>query len=153
MERREAVHVVGSPEAIPTHFEPLESPVRNALYPAHQFNPPTDKKERPDNPYASSPHDPRCPFVLTTYRLTEHHTAGGMSRALSHLSELQPELFAEISPEVAQLTGVSPNEWVTIVTPRALISARALITPRMIAINVEAGEFTRSASPARTYPD
>ena len=36
-------------------------------------------------------------FVLTTYRLTEHHTAGGMSRFLSHLAELQPEMFAEIS--------------------------------------------------------
>ena len=71
--------------------------------------PPADKKERPDNPYAHSPHDPRFPFVLTTYRLTEHHTAGGMSRGLSHLAELQPELFAEISPELAQQLANRPE--------------------------------------------
>ena len=38
------------------------------------------------------------PFVLTTYRLTEHHTAGGMSRTVPYLSELQPEMFCEVSP-------------------------------------------------------
>ena len=132
---------------LPTHFEPLESPVRNPLYPAHQTNPPTNKKERPDNRYANSPGDPRFPFVLTTYRLTEHHTAGGMSRALSHLSELQPELFAEISPELAELTGISPNDWVTIVTPRALISARALITARMSVLEIEGRQIHQVGLP------
>ncbi|HEX7832579.1 MAG TPA: molybdopterin-dependent oxidoreductase, partial [Thermoanaerobaculia bacterium] len=85
---------------LPTHYEPLESNTRNPLY-AQQSNPAAQKFERPDNPYASSP-DERFPYVLTTYRLTEHHTAGGMSRTLSHLAELQPELFAEISPELAR---------------------------------------------------
>ena len=42
------------------------------------------------------------PFVLTAARLTEHHTAGGMSRQLPYLSELQPELFVEVSPELAR---------------------------------------------------
>ena len=55
---------------------------------------------RQENRFAP-PGDPRFPYVLTTYRLTEHHTAGGMSRFLSHLAELQPEMFAEISPELA----------------------------------------------------
>ncbi len=41
------------------------------------------------------------PFVFTAARLTEHHTAGGMSRQLPYLSELQPELFVEVSPELA----------------------------------------------------
>lgn len=122
---------------LPTHFEPLESLVRNPVYPEQQTNPPASKKERPDNPYANSPGDPRFPFMLTTYRLTEHHTAGGMSRQLSHLSELQPELFAEISPELAELAGVSPNQWVTIATPRGLISARALITSRMPVLQID----------------
>ena len=40
----------------------------------------------------------RFPFVFTTYRLTEHHTAGGMSRTLAYLSELQPAMFCEVSP-------------------------------------------------------
>jgi len=122
---------------LPAHFEPLESPVRNPIYPDQQTNPPASKKERPDNLYAKSPNDPLFPFVLTTYRLTEHHTAGGMSRVLSHLAELQPELFAEISPQLAEQLGISQNEWVTISTPRGLISAKALVTARMLPLDIE----------------
>ena len=83
----------------PTHYEPLESPVSNELY-SHDTNPAERWFARQENRFAP-PGDPRFPYVLTTYRLTEHHTAGGMSRFLSHLSELQPEMFAEISPELA----------------------------------------------------
>ena len=122
---------------LPAHFEPLESPVGNALYPEQQINPPVDKKERPDNAYARSPGDPRFPHVLTTYRLTEHHTAGGMSRVLSHLVELQPELFTEISPELAAEAGVAHGAWVTLVTPRGLVSARALVTARMLPLEID----------------
>ena len=120
---------------LPTHYEPLESNVRNPLY-EQQSNPAALKLERPDNPYASSP-DVRFPYVLTTYRLTEHHTAGGMSRTLSHLAELQPELFAEISPELAEEVGVQNGEMVTISTARASIRARALVTTRMPSLDVD----------------
>jgi formate dehydrogenase major subunit len=116
---------------LPTHYESLESLFANPLYPLHNESPTAKKKERPDNPYAVSPGDPRFPYMLTTYRLTEHHTAGGMSRTLSHLAELQPELFAEISPELAAEVDVGHGDWVTLITPRSLVSAKALITPRM----------------------
>ena len=115
---------------LPTHYEPFESLFANPLY-KQDCNPTAKKKERTDNPYAVSPGDPRFPYVLSTYRLTEHHTAGGMTRTLSHLSELQPELFAEISPELAAEIEVMHGDWVTVVTPRGLVSARAMITPRM----------------------
>jgi formate dehydrogenase major subunit len=59
-----------------------------------------------------------------------------MSRGLSHLAELQPELFTEISPELAGQAGVKHGEWVTIVTPRGLISAKALVTARMAPLEV-----------------
>jgi formate dehydrogenase major subunit len=119
---------------LPAHYEPLESNVRNPLY-AQQTNPAAQKLERPDNPYASSP-DERFPYVLTTYRLTEHHTAGGMSRTLSHLAELQPELFAEISPELAREAGVENGEMIAISTARATIRARALVTTRMPSLDI-----------------
>src|SRR5439155_345514 len=90
---------------LPTHYEPLESPVSNPLY-KQNVNPAALKRERPDNPYANSPGDPRFPYVLSTYRLTEQHTAGGMTRTLSHLAELQPELFTEVSPELADEIGL-----------------------------------------------
>jgi formate dehydrogenase major subunit len=122
---------------LPAYYEPLESLVRNPIYPEQQTNPGAARMERPDNSYANSPGDPRFPFVLTTYRLTEHHTAGGMSRVLGHLAELQPELFAEISLELAAQVGVGNNEWVTVVTPRGLISAKALVTPRMRPLEID----------------
>ncbi len=121
---------------LPTHYEALESLVVNPLY-RQQSNPVADKKTRPDNPYSKSPGDPRFPYVLTTYRLTEHHTAGGMTRHLSHLSELQPELFTEVSPELASEIHLEHGDWACIVTPRAVIEARVLITPRMRPMQID----------------
>lgn len=115
---------------LPAHYEPLESPVSNPIYPNVQSNPAAMPMERPDNEYAHSP-DPRFPYVLTTYRLTEHHTSGAMSRTLPHLAELQPEFFCEISPELAALHGVNNGDWVTITGMRGIVEARALVTPRM----------------------
>lgn len=120
---------------LPAHYEPLESNVRNPLY-EQQTNPKAEKFERADNPYAASP-DPRYPHVLTTYRLTEHHTAGGMTRTLSHLAELQPELFAEMSPDLAIEADVRNGEMVTITTARGSIRARALVTTRMPSLDID----------------
>ena len=115
---------------LPAHYEALESLFANPLY-QQQDNPAADKKERPDNHYANSPGDPRYPYALTTYRLTEHHTAGGMSRYLPHLAELQPELFTEVSPELAAEVGLQHGGWATITTPRAVVQAKVLVTRRM----------------------
>jgi formate dehydrogenase major subunit len=120
---------------LPAHYEPLESWLDNPLY-TQQSNPAADRKKRPDNSYAS-PHDGRFPYVLTTYRLTEQHTAGGMTRNLSHLNELQPELFTEVSPELAAEAGLQHGEWATIITARALLEARVLVTPRMRPLRID----------------
>ena len=120
---------------LPAHYEPLESLIENPLY-KQQTNPAADRKKRSDNPYAAQ-HDARFPHILTTYRLTEHHTAGGMSRHLSHLSELQPELFTEVSPQLAAQIGLRHGEWATIVTARALIEARVMVTSRMRPIRID----------------
>ena len=121
---------------LPTHYEPLESLIENPLY-AQQDNPAAKKKQRPDNPYADSPADPHYPYILSTYRLTEHHTAGGMTRTLAHLAELQPELFTEISPELAAELGLKHGDYATIATPRAMIEARVMVTPRMRPLKID----------------
>ncbi len=113
----------------PTHYEPLESPVSNELY-SRDTNPAERWFARQENRFAP-PGDPRFPYVLTTYRLTEHHTAGGMSRFLSHLSELQPEMFAEISPELARELKIKNGDYICIVSLRAAIEARALVSRRI----------------------
>jgi formate dehydrogenase major subunit len=120
---------------LPAHYEPLESPLDNALY-KQGTNPAVRRFTRDDNPFVA-PHDPRFPYVLTTYRLTEHHTAGAMSRYLSHLAELAPELFVELSPELALELGIANTDWVTVETPRGIVEARALVTRRMRPLMVD----------------
>ena len=130
---------------LPTHYEPLESPVGNPIY-AQQASPVADRRARPDNVWADSPDD-RFPHVMTTYRLTEHHTAGGMSRTLSHLAELQPALFCEISPELAREVGLANGEVARIVTARGRIKARALVTRRMKPVTIDGRTVHQVALP------
>jgi formate dehydrogenase major subunit len=118
---------------LPTHYEAHESPFHNPLY-GQQQNPTRQVFPRPENLYNPSEGHPGAevfPFVLTTYRLTEHHTAGGMSRTLPYLAELQPEFFCEVSPQLAAARNLEHGGWATIVTTRAAVEARVLVTPRI----------------------
>ena len=74
---------------------------------------------------------------MTTYRLTEHHTAGGMSRTVPHLAELQPEMFCEVSRELAAERRLEHGGWATIVTARTAIEARVLVTERIKPLEVQ----------------
>jgi formate dehydrogenase major subunit len=78
--------------------------------------------------------------MISTYRLTEHHLTGAMSRWLPWLAELQPELFCEISPEHASQLGVRNTDVVTITTPRGSIKAKALVTRRVRPFRIRDGE-------------
>jgi formate dehydrogenase major subunit len=121
---------------LPAHYEPPESPVRNALY-AQQSNPARETYRHAANVANPAVSDGAFPFVFTTYRLTEHHTAGGMSRGLPYLAELQPEMFCEVSRDLAAERGLEHAGWATIVTARAAIEARVLVTDRMRPLRVE----------------
>jgi len=114
---------------LPTHYEPIESPVENPLY-RQSTNPLAEIWRRDDN-RLNRRDEGRFPYVITTYRLTEHHTAGGMTRWLPWLAELQPELFCEIGSELAAEKGVRNGDWVTISTARGEVEARALVTERI----------------------
>jgi formate dehydrogenase major subunit len=116
---------------LPAHFEAAESPLRNRVY--RQDSSPVSIQYRERRPTRSqvAGHAATFPYVVTTYRLTEHHTAGSMSRTLSRLAELQPELFCEVSPALAAERGLENGGWATIVTARAAIEARVLVTRRL----------------------
>lgn len=115
---------------LPAHYEPFESPVGNLVYPSRGSNPVAKVFHVPGNPYAAVGSS-EYPCVLSTYRLTEHHLSGSMSRWLPWLASLQPELFVEISPEHAGELGASNLDLLQIVTPRAAIRAKALVTRRI----------------------
>jgi formate dehydrogenase major subunit len=124
---------------LPTHYEPQESPFPNLLY-GQQHNPVREIITHPQNRYQPSGNEPGSevfPYVATTYRLTEHHTAGGMSRFLPYLAELQPAFFCEVSPELAAERGLEHTGWATIITARSAIEARVLVTGRMRTLRVQ----------------
>jgi len=116
---------------LPSHYESAESPVRNDVYKQDQS--PVSVLYSGDRATKEqvAGHATTFPYIFTTYRLTEHHTAGGMSRQLSRLSELQPELFCEVSAQLAAERGLENGGWATIITARAAIEAKVLVTRRM----------------------
>jgi formate dehydrogenase major subunit len=123
----------------PTHFEPQESQFRNPFY--GQRSNPVRKQLRhrlsPFNPTAGEEGADAYPYVLTTFRLTEHHTAGGMTRTVPYLAEVQPEMFCEVSPALAAERGLENGGWATIVTSRTAIEARVLVTDRLATLVIE----------------
>jgi formate dehydrogenase major subunit len=69
--------------------------------------------------------------VITTYRLTEHHLSGVMSRYLPWLAEMFESHFCELSPQLAKEKGIANGEKITILTPRGKIHLKAMVTERM----------------------
>ncbi|RJL23014.1 formate dehydrogenase [Bailinhaonella thermotolerans] len=124
---------------LPAHYEPEDSPVPNPVY-GHDRNPARALYPHPLNRYHPSGDAPGrdvYPYVVTTYRLTEHFTAGGMSRWTPYLAELQPEFFCEVSPELAGERGLTNGGWATIITARGAVEARVLVTRRMMPLALD----------------
>ena len=115
---------------------------------------------------ADQPGSDVFPYVTTTYRLTEHHTAGGMSRFLPYLAELQPAFFCEVSPQLAAERALEHLGWATIITARNAIEARVLVTERIrplqragpdpapgrAALALGTERATRPATPPTSWP-
>ena len=125
----------GSPTGrCPTHYEPHESPVRNRAATRQQANPARQVFDRPDNRYNPPAGDPGAdvfPFVLMTYRIAEHHTAGGMSRFLPYLPSSRRTCSSRSRPRWPRCAGSSTATGRRS-SPRArAIEARALVTDRM----------------------
>ncbi len=112
----------------PEHYEPLECPVpANAM--SKQFTNPTIKifKGAKDQHLTC---DPRFPFVGTTYRVTEHWQTGLMTRWQPWLIEAQPQMFVEMSEELAKLRGIKNGETVKVSSVRGELEAVAIVTTR-----------------------
>ena len=75
--------------------------------------------------------------MFTAARLTEHHTAGGMSRSLPYLSELQPELFVRCRRNSRASAACDHLDWGHVITSRTAVEARVLVTDRMAPLRVD----------------
>jgi len=125
----------------PTHYEPAETLFANPLHPRHTSNPARQVVAHPLDPFNHPRDHPDnsdvFPYVATTYRLTEHHTAGGMSRFVAYLAQLQPEFFCEVSPQLAAERGLRHRGWATIISARTAIEARVMVTERIRPLRVQ----------------
>ena len=125
----------------PEHYEPAESPIRNLLSTTVQFNPVS--KIWYENHLAEAGDD-NYPYIISTYRVTEHWQSGIMTRNTPWLNELMPELFIEISPTLAEKLNIKNGDKVLVSSYRKKeIAAIACITPRLkpLLINGELREI------------
>ena len=113
----------------PEHYEPLECPVEENLFSSQRINPVAQMYSTDADKWATC--DSRFPFVATTHRVTEHWQTGVMSRWLPWLLETQPQLFVEISHELAELIEIKNGDMCVVSSPRGQVDAVALVTFRM----------------------
>ena len=113
---------------LPEYYEPLECPVTEHPF-SKQLNNPTALIFS-DEAHKRTTCDPRFPFVCTTYRVTEHWQTGVLTRWLPWLTEAQPQMFCEMSEELAELKGIKNGEKVILENPRGQLWAIAIVTKR-----------------------
>jgi len=124
----------------PEHYEPLECPLQeNPFSKKHRINPTIKlfySKEGglPEDIFLSC--DVRYPYVCTTYRVTEHWQTGVMTRHTPWLLELQPQVFVEISRELAAEKNIKNGDKVIVSSARGKIWAIANVTDRLKPIKV-----------------
>ncbi|MDE5832507.1 MAG: formate dehydrogenase-N subunit alpha [Desulfovibrio sp.] len=114
---------------LPVFYEPTESPYKNPLW-SQGLDPGTVIIQDPRNPIAPQG-DPEYPIVMTTYHMVEHWLSGSMTRHIPWLAQLQPQTFVEITPELAEATGITSGMYLSVKSARTELQMRALVTPRI----------------------
>ena len=109
---------------VPEHYEPWERPVDNLM--SSQQSDPAFKIWRPGEQGSRD----EFPIVCTTYRLSEHWQGGQMSRNSPWLIELMPEMFVELSQQLAEEKGIKNGSRVVVETKRGSVEGVAIVTTR-----------------------
>jgi len=117
------------------HYEPFEGPLAKnpmssqLINPAAEiFNSDMDKLERASEKF---------PYVCTTYSCTEHWCTGALTRWQAWLLEMQPELYVEISEQLAKEKGIQNGARVKVSSVRGEAPCVAMVTKRFKPFTVE----------------
>ncbi len=110
----------------PEHYEPWESPADNLI---------SGTQNDPVFKIWAGPKDfkgdrSQYPYICTTFRLVEHWQGGQMTRNLPWMVELVPEMFVEISEELAAEKGIEAGDKVKVSSARGSVTVNALVTKR-----------------------
>ncbi len=122
------------PDKVPIHREPLHSPRPDLVdkYPTYEDKP---NHFRVNTRYKGEQNKDlvkEFPYVITTGRMVEHMGGGAETRSSKYLSELQPEMYVEINPRLANNLGIRKGDMVVIESPEgSKIKVKAFITPRV----------------------
>jgi formate dehydrogenase major subunit len=127
----------------PEHYEPLECPIQeNPMSKKHRVNPATklfldvtpgteaavEGTGLPEDFFATC--DIRYPYVATTYRVTEHWQTGVLTRHEPWQMEMVPQIFVEMSKELAKEKGIKSGDKVNVSSARGKLWAIAIVTER-----------------------
>jgi formate dehydrogenase major subunit len=127
------------PDPIPLHHEPIHSPRPDLItkYPTYddvkdQFRVPTLFKSLQKPEWVKD-----FPIILTSGRQVEFEGGGWAERNEWWLVELQPEMYAEIHPKLANDHGIRHGDWMWIESPKDLddapsrVKVKAKVTKRV----------------------
>ena len=114
----------------PEHYEPAETPVAQHPF-SKQLSSPVYKFHTSDMDKLAKAADPKYPIVLTTYSMTEHWCGGGETRNVPNLLEAEPQLYVEMSPELAKEKGIANGDGVIVESARGRVEAIAMVTVRI----------------------
>ena len=114
----------------PEHYEPAETPVAQHPF-SKQLSSPVYKFHTSDMDKLAKAADPKYPIVLTTYSMTEHWCGGGETRNVPNLLEAEPQLYVEMSPELAKDKGIANGDGVIVESARGRVEAIAMVTVRI----------------------
>jgi formate dehydrogenase major subunit len=123
---------------LPEHYEPVESPVANAMHPGAQSNPvlkyPRVKGRQPIGTTKE------YPYVLMTSSIAEHWCAGSTTRNVPWLNELVPEPVIELPEKLAEKLNVRTGQKVKVSSARGEVTVKAVVTKRMQVMKIAGGE-------------
>jgi len=121
---------------LPEHYEPAETPVDSHPF-SGQLSNPCIRIIDSDMDKLAKPGDPNYPIVLTTYNMTEHWCGGGDTRNTPSLLEAEPQLYVEMSLELAKEKGIANGDPVVIESIRGRAEAIAMVTVRMTPFTIK----------------
>lgn len=130
---RAMLRVAGWVDQVPKHREPIESPEPDlvAMYPTYEdktmYRVLTEFKTEQQRSIAEKRHE-KYPFVLTTGRQVEHHGGGAQTRNSEYLTEIQPEMYVEVNPKLANYIGAKHWDYVWVESARGRCKVRAKVT-------------------------
>jgi formate dehydrogenase major subunit len=120
----------------PEHYEPVETPITSHPF-SKQLSSPVYKSVSTNLDQLAKPGNPAYPIVLTTYNVTEHWCGGGETRNVPNLLEAEPQLYVEMSPELAKEKGIKNGDGVIVESIRGKVEAIAMVTVRIRPFKVQ----------------